>query len=223
MYESEKELLMKVCETTSAARQRALENELRANGVRYENWGEMALVIPSDAEEPIVLCAHYDVVPGSRGYNDNGMALVTVLKMLENPLPSNVEIVLTNCEERGALGARYYLEHTAKRIRGCINLDVCGCYDQVYLDPMNCHAARTLANCKQGSMPPSDAYPFANEGIPSVCFSSGPAETSFRSGIMRILSTMHNNLNDNKFDMLNFEMPDKVAAEVNNVIELMTA
>lgn len=220
MYDEEKELLKKVCQKSNSARQAALEEELSFNGVRYENWNNMALVVPSAAEKVIVLCAHFDAVDGSYGYNDNGMALVTALKLLHK-LPANVEFLFTNCEEQGGLGAEYYLTHTQKQIIGCVNLDVVGCFNQVYLDPMNYFAAKSLTDCKQGMMPYSDAHVFARNGIRSICFSSGPAECDFRHGIMQICSTLHNNRNDNNFALLNFEMISKVGNEVKKAVELM--
>lgn len=222
MYDIEKELLIRLCQKSNDARQAALENELRTRGVRYENWGDMALVVPSASEKVVVLCAHYDAVPGSFGYNDNGVALVTALGLIHK-LPYNVEVVFTNREEQGGLGAEYYLEHTQKKIIGCVNLDVVGCFDQVYLDPMNCCAARSLTNCKQGMMPFSDAHVFARNGIPSICLSSGPADTDFRNGIWRICETLHNNHNDNNFGLLNFSMIEKVSNEAKNAVNLMAA
>ena len=183
MFEEEKAVLKRICLKSNAERQNALENELRAKGIHYENLNGMALVVPSAAERKIVLCAHFDAVEGSYGYNDNGMALVTMLKMLDQ-LPANVEAVFTNCEECGLRGARYYLEHTdVNNIQGCINLDVVGCFDQVYLDPMNFGAARKSVTCKQGKMPMSDAMVFAWGGVPTVCFASGPSAMSFEMGI----------------------------------------
>ena len=214
MYEVEKELLIRLCQKSNDSRQAALENELRTRGVRYENWADMALVAPSATEKVIVLCAHFDAVEGSFGYNDNGMALVTALELLHK-LPANVEFVFTNCEEQGGLGAEFYLQHTQKQ--------VVGCFDQVYLDPMNCYAARSLTNCKQGMMPFSDARIFTEKGIPSICFSSGPADTDFRNGIWQICSTLHNNRNDNNFNLLNFGMIEKVSNEVKNAVKLMAA
>ena len=87
---------------------------------------------------------------------------------------------------------------------------------------MNFYAARGL-NCKQGMMPFSDAHVFARNGIRSVCFSSGPANADFRNGIWRICSTLHNNLNDNNFGLLNFSMIEKVSNEVKNAVKLMAA
>ena len=222
MYEEEKALLRKLCLKSDDARRGVLEEALRADGVRYENWDGMALVVPAQAERAVVLCAHFDAVPDSLGYNDNGMALVLALRLLRGR-PRGVEFVFTNGEERGCLGARHYLRRVRKEIRGCVNLDVVGCFDMVYLDPMNCDAAKSLDNCKQGDMPPNDAFVFAAAGIASVCFSSGPAETTFVEGIMQICSTLHNNFRDNDFSILNFAMPRQVAAEVKKAVALMAA
>ncbi|MBO4305152.1 MAG: M28 family peptidase [Lentisphaeria bacterium] len=222
MFEEEKVLLKHLCQKTDAARQAALEEVLQSKGKSYENWDDMALVLPSSAEKTVVLCAHFDAVSGSCGYNDNGMALLVML-FLMGKLPSCVEFVFTNGEERGALGASHYLRRVKKRIGGCVNLDVVGCFDQVYLDPMNCPAARSLRNCKQGFMPMSDAHAFAARGIESVCFSSGPSFVPFREGIGKIFSTIHNNMNDNDFSLLNFAMIEKVSAEAEKAVFLMAA
>lgn len=179
MFESEKNLLVKLCQKSNSARQGALEAELTGRGVHFENWDDMALVVPSAAENVIVLCAHFDAVRNSFGYNDNGMALVTALKLL-GELPPCIEFVFTNGEEHGAVGARYYLEHCAKDIRGCINLDVVGCFDQVYLDTMNCSAAASLTDCKQGEMPMNDACAFASEGDPLGLLFERSARDRFR-------------------------------------------
>lgn len=220
MFEEEKETLKRICRKSNVERQNALEHELCFRNISYKNLDDMAIVVPSKTEKKIVLCAHFDAVEGSFGYNDNGMALVTALKMIDS-LPSFMEVVFTNCEEMGALGAAYYVEHNRTRIKGCINLDVVGCFDAVYMDPMNFSAARSLTSCKQGRMPCSDAYAFAFRGIPSVCFSTGPAHAEFHDGIDKICSTIHNNRDDNRFELLNFEMVFKVAEEVRKVVTLM--
>ena len=222
MFEEEKEILKRICRKSNAERQNALERELRSRNIPYENLDNMAIIVPAETERKIVLCAHFDAVNGSYGYNDNGMAVVTALKMI-GQLPPFMEVDLTNCEDMGARGAEYYIAHARGPIRGCINLDVVGCFDAVYLDPMNFPAARSLTACKQGSMPFSDAHAFAYYGIPSVCLSCGPAHAEFRNGIAQICSTIHNNRDDNRFDLLNFEMICKVAEAVGKAAALMKA
>ena len=223
MFETEKALLRKLCQKSNSAREAALCDELERRGIRFENREHMAVVVPSSSKKPVLISAHFDSVEGSFGYNDNGMGVMTVLELI-GQLPDNVEIVFTNHEEKGALGAQYYLQQVNKEIAGCVNVDVVGAFDQIYIDPMNCHAAaKVFANCKQGTMPFSDACIFAGHNIPSVCFSCGPGESDFRHGITAIFSTIHNNHNDNNFDLLNFEMISQVQTEVKNAVNLLAA
>ena len=71
MFDEEKEVLKRICVKSNAGRQNALENELRAKDIPYENLNDMVLVVPSKTERKIVLCAHFDAEEGSFGYNDN--------------------------------------------------------------------------------------------------------------------------------------------------------
>ena len=215
--------LKRICKSDSALRRMAIERELRKRGRRFVRLDDGTLVVPAnsaDKANTIALCAHYDVVPGSLGYNDNGMSLVILLNLLDR-LPDNAEVVFTNGEETGMTGARNYLDKMNVRPRACINLDVCGCFDQVYLDPMNCLEAQALSNCKCGDMPPNDGCIFEARDVPSVCFSTGPANVSFQAGIWAICATLHNGPRDNNFELLNFSMIPKVQNEVLKLLALL--
>ena len=219
-FSQQKELLKRICQDTNEMRRDAIERELLARGVGYHVLKDGTLVIPAkkhDRKDIVAVCAHYDVVPGSKGYNDNGMSIVIVLEMLQ-VLPDNVEVVFTNGEESGQTGAREYLKYVNHSLRACVNLDVCGCFDAVYLDPMDCKQAKRLPGCKKGVMPPSDALAFYNEGIPSVCFSTGRSDVGFQEGIRQICQTIHRRAMDNDFSMLNFEMIPKVQGKVLELI-----
>ena len=183
------ELLKKLCLPTNGQRAAALMAELSARNVPYECSEDMAVVVPAAAADAVVLCAHYDVVPGSFGYNDNGMSLAIILSLLER-LPDFVEVVFTDGEERGFLGAGYYLRHNRENLLGCVNLDVCGFGDTVYCDPMN--SGLEPAGSKIGRMPVNDGCIFADDGVPSLTFSAGPGEVPFDEGIRRIGQTIHN-------------------------------
>jgi hypothetical protein len=215
--------LKRICKPDSALRRMAIEQELLKRGRGFATLDDGTLVVPANTSEKantIALCAHYDVVPGSLGYNDNGMSVVILLNMLDK-LPENAEVVFTNGEETGMTGARNYLGKVNAHPRACINLDVCGCFDQVYLDPMNCPEARRLSNCKCGDMPPNDGYVFEAQGVPSVCFSTGPADVPFHAGIQAICSTLHNGPRDNDFELLNFSMIPKVQDEILKLLALL--
>ena len=202
-----KELLKRLCQPTDAQRAEALKAELAARNVAYECLEDMAVVVPAKTEKAVVLCAHFDVVPGSFGYNDNGMSLVTIRSVLGR-LPEVAEVVFTNGEERGFLGARYYCNYNRRRLFGCVNLDVCGFGDTVYCDPMG--SGVELPGSKTGSMPINDGWVFSGQRIPALTLSTGPGEVSFDEGIRRIGETIHCGPLDNKLEVIDFGLPDLV-------------
>ena len=215
--------LKRICKPDNASRCGALVLELLNSGREFFILDYETLVVPAkstDKANTIALCAHHDVVPGSLGYNDNGMSLVILLNLLGR-LPDSAEVVFTNGEETGLTGARNYLDKVNAHPRACVNLDVCGCFDQVYLDPMNCPEAQALSNCKCGYMPLNDGCVFEARGVPSVCFSTGPADVPFHAGIRAICSTLHNGPRDNDFELLNFSMISKVQNEVMSLLALL--
>lgn len=211
-----RELVKKLCRPNNAMRAEALKSELSARNAAFECRENMAIVVPAATDEAVVLCAHFDAVPDSFGYNDNGMSLAIILSLL-NRLPKFTEVVFTNEEECGCRGARYYLRHTTKRLLGCVNLDVCGFGNMIYCDRMN--SALELPGCKTGRMPLNDGCIFAANGIPALTFSTGPAEVPFAEGIRQIGRTIHNGPLDNQLEVLNFELPDSVGSFVLRAIE----
>ena len=221
--EQQEAQLRRICKDTNALRRKAVEGELASRNIDYKVLREGTIVVPSrsnDKHDTITLCAHYDAVHGSKGYNDNGMSIVIALGMLD-ALPDNVEVVFTNGEECGQTGAREYLHEMKDNLKACIVLDVCGCFDAVYLDPKNCMEAKSLQECKKGRMPYCDADVFEMNDVPTACFSTGPAKAEFHAGIMQIMSTLHNNYRDNDFSLLNFDMVPKVQAKVLELIGLI--
>ena len=219
----QKRQLKRICKGTNEGRRVAIEHELSSKKVDYKVLNEGTLVVPAKTHkkhDTIAICAHYDVVDGSKGYNDNGMSIVIALGMLER-LPDNVEVVFTNGEECGQTGAWEYYGEMRDDLKACVVLDVCGCFDAVYLDPKNCKEAKGLPECKKGHMPRSDADVFDLVDVPAVCFSTGPADADFQTGIMAICSTIHCKKGDNDFSLLNFEMIPKVQAKALELIGLI--
>ena len=200
-----KELLKKLCQPTDEQRAESLKAELSARNVAFECLEDRAVVVPAKTDEAVVLCAHFDVVPGSLGYNDNGMSLVTILSVLER-LPEFTEVVFTNAEERGFLGAKCYLNHNRRHLLGCVNLDVCGFGNAVYCDPMN--SGIGLPGCKIGRMPMNDGCIFSEQGVPTLTLSAGPGEVPFAEGIRQIGQTIHCGPLDDKLEVINFDLPD---------------
>ncbi len=84
-------------------------------------------------EEIIILCAHYETVPGSPGANDNasGVAIVLeVLKVFASYQPSRtIWALLSTGEEGGAIGMRAFVDGNKakmKSVKAVLNADVLG-------------------------------------------------------------------------------------------------
>jgi Zn-dependent M28 family amino/carboxypeptidase len=103
--------------------------------------GENIIVRIGHGEKKIVIGAHYDVVDGSPGANDNGSG-VAVLLGLVNHLRSrewkhSIEICFFDKEESGCTGSAQYVQKyvmPAKHL-AMINLDIEGTGDELYIGP----------------------------------------------------------------------------------------
>ena len=142
--------------------------------------------IKGESDEEIVISAHYDSVPLSRGVYDNLSGSLGILAILERFLNTRPHYTLTflwcGSEERGLLGSKAYVEKHAKKldkIRLCINLDMIGtslgyalmvgtCDIKLvhfveYLALMHAYPLKALQGVYS-----SDSTPFADEGIPAL-------------------------------------------------------
>jgi hypothetical protein len=88
-------------------------------------------------ERVLMLVAHHDAVPGSPGANDNAAAVGVLLNLLERlsvspPTRLRVRFLFTAEEERGYLGARYYVRAAnLEELAGVLSLELCGIGDSV--------------------------------------------------------------------------------------------
>lgn len=213
-----KNQLIGLCKQTDIERKQAIIQSLNELNINYKDLDNNAIVVEAKNNDGvIVLSAHYDVYPKSFGYNDNGVALLTILQTI-NKLPDNVEVVFTNMEEWGGRGASYYLKKTQKNIIGCINLDVCGIGDYVYAD--NYGFDLKPLNCKLGNMPFNDGHVFAENNIPTLTFSTSYKELEFKNGITEICCTMHGREKDNDISIINFDNVHLISDVVLNSLNL---
>lgn len=136
--------------------------------------------------ERIVITGHYDTVPHSPGFSDNGSGVAIMMSLIhyfkKNPLMRPLTFVFFSGEEWGLVGSQNYVErhkNTLKDIVLGINLDVGG-------PPIGHLAGRITGNTslydmidaifknkgiyvelKKGIYS-SDSIPFAREGVPFV-------------------------------------------------------
>ncbi len=94
--------------------------------------GIQNIVVPQEFRQSkkITFMAHYDVYPGSLGYNDNSSGVVALLNIMDK-LPE-IEFVFSDGEEIGGLGAELYAQTLFPDI--VIAVDVVGVGDAIYYE-----------------------------------------------------------------------------------------
>ena len=145
--------------------------------------------LPGRTDEWIVLTAHYDTVPLSRGSYDNMSGCVGLLEILEAlkggaPHRYGVRAVFCGSEERGLLGSKAYVQaHEAEleKMALNINLDMIGSIMGRFIACVSAEdalasyvryfaAARGWGIDVRTGVYSSDSTPFADKGVPALSF-----------------------------------------------------
>ena len=152
--------------------------------------------LPGLTDEWIVLTAHYDTVPLSRGSYDNMSGCIGLLCILDalkgERLRYGLRFVFCGSEERGLLGSKAYVrDHEAElcKIALNINLDMIGTYMGHFIARVSAEDALVNyikylgAELGFGIAPrqgvySSDSTPFADKGVPALSFAriAGPSQ-----------------------------------------------
>ena len=152
--------------------------------------------LPGTSEEWIVLTAHYDTVPLSRGSYDNMSGCIGLLNILDalkgKKHRYGLRFVFCGSEERGLLGSKAYVsshEDGLDKIALNINLDMIGTYMGRFIacvsgeDALVSYIRYIGAELGFGISPrqgvySSDSTPFADKGVPAVSFArlAGPSQ-----------------------------------------------
>ena len=144
--------------------------------------------IPGEADEWIVLSAHYDTVPLSRGSYDNMSGCIGLLNIMDalrgKKHHYGLRFVFCGSEERGLLGSKAYVkdhEDVLSSIVLNINLDMIGTYMGHFIACVSAEKALASYISYLGSelgfsiktrtgVYSSDSTPFADQGIPALSF-----------------------------------------------------
>lgn len=215
---------------TAAERREVISGKLQQLDIPYtihkSRSGVNNIIVPAQQKQSpkIVLCAHYDVYPGSSGYYDNGAAVAMLLDMAPTlqALPQ-VEILFSDLEESGGLGAQNYLSSSyGEKILLAINLDIIGLPDTVYYSATaNCPPQTTSLLNDAGAL--CVRYPFCDfnifecQNIPAISvITTGAGD--FHTQLSRSFEFMHNGPNDGRLDLLNAKMIAHVSSLVTAII-----
>lgn len=169
---------------SGAGRVRITVDETEYEGESHNVVAEL----PGDGDEWIVLSAHYDTTPLSRGSYDNMSGCIGLLCVLEalrgKRRRYGLRFLFCGSEERGLLGSKAYVaahEEELGKIALNINLDMIGTVMGKFI--ACCSAEEALVSylrymamelgwslqAKQGVYS-SDSTPFADKGVPSLSF-----------------------------------------------------
>ncbi|MBR6703914.1 MAG: Zn-dependent exopeptidase M28 [Lachnospiraceae bacterium] len=169
-----------------------------------ESAGESHNVIaelPGESDEWIVLSAHLDTTPLSRGSYDNMtgcLGLLCVLDALKGKKHRyGLRFVFCGSEERGLLGSKAYVaahEAELEKIALNINLDMIGTYMGKFITCVSAEDAllgfiRYFASIRGWGLDgrvgvySSDSTPFADKGVPALSFAriAGPAQATIHN------------------------------------------
>ncbi len=144
--------------------------------------------IPGTSDEWIVLTAHYDTTPLSRGSYDNMTGCIGLLHVLEALKGTahhyGLRFVFCGSEERGLLGSKAYVaahEAELEKIVLNINLDMIGSVMGFFLARVSAEEAlvqyvkyfaaqRGFGIKASQGVYSSDSTPFADKGVPALSF-----------------------------------------------------
>ena len=145
--------------------------------------------IPERTDEWIVLTAHYDTTPLSRGAYDNMSGCIGLLGILDalkgkTPLRYGLRFIFCGSEEIGLLGSKAYTaahEKDLEKIALNINLDMIGTYMGRFIACVSAEekllhyleyfcALRGWGLAGRQDVYSSDSTPFADSGVPALSF-----------------------------------------------------
>lgn len=181
------------------------------------------IVIPSKTQEnKIIVLAHHDLYPKSAGLNDNSSGVSVLLRLQEN-LPDNVELVITDREEIGGLGCEYYIEtcmHRGNIDFEAINLDVVGLGDKIFYEkygeePLKSFEIPSHLELYE-NIPFSDSRVLERYAISNVLLLTGKTQESL---IPKISEAQHCNTGDGNMDLISEDTMDLVFNTVSNMIK----
>ena len=146
-----RELLERISYNGTSGRRKAIMSVLKEKGIPFnieQNDEALNIVVRfgdgAADRQFVTYMAHYDIVKGSGGVNDNGSSCAVLLRLAEhikqNGTASNVEIVFDDREESGMYGSRLFFSdgHKPDII---FNLDVVGGGDGLVYYPSDKTAA----------------------------------------------------------------------------------
>lgn len=187
-------------------------------------------------DKTIVIGGHYDVFPKSLGINDNTVAVAALIKLAQKLKDTKykIDIVFFDREESGYHGSRLYISTVgSQNIEYAIILDIIGYGDSPIITGATLTNTNRISTFKTliaedafkvtKSRLDSDNGIFMLNHVPVVLIVAIHDKDTFEldNGLVSIspapefYSSFHNSINDNKIEIINWEIPELI---INNLV-----
>lgn len=184
----------------------------------------------------IVIGGHYDVFPKSLGINDNTVAVAALIKLAQKLKDTKykIDIVFFDREETGYHGSRLYISTVgSQNIEYAIILDIIGYGDSPIITGATLTNTNRISTFKTliaedafkvtKSRLDSDNGIFMLNHVPAVLIVAIHDKDTLEldNGLVSIspapefYSSFHNSINDNKIEIINWEIPELI---INNLV-----
>lgn len=201
-----------------------LNYEIRSCDISCHN----VFVKLTDAVPYTLLVAHYDVFGNSTGINDNTAAVAMLIEIIkhfnETSGPhKNFNVLFTDKEESGMIGSHYFSKINNADITEALVFDIIGYGDtMVYGSYQNFDALKQYGIKEINEVLPSDNIQFSNANIKTVLITAAHnkdltlmAQDKYRlSTKPKFYESFHNRPEDNKIEVINFELIEKLRKKV---------
>lgn len=252
-----KDIIEKLSYKSTYERMHIIQDYLDGVGVPYyrshiqDGVGNIHVDFRKDEDAPYYMfCAHFDVVEGSSGANDNASGIAQLLNLIRKNVFAeiNAYVVFSCFEEQGSLGCYRILDSgfafgDIGNIKGAVNVDTCGWGDNVYYaNRKNAPVFDVLENIdglvRLDGIPRNDGDAFLDWGVPAITIMalSGQDEavlcetkcceySSFELGYevrsdLPICNTIHCGVNDNA-DIIDYDIMRRVESILCKIINLI--
>ena len=177
------------------------------------------IIIPAKSgTSKMTFMAHWDLYPGSLGYNDNSSSVSSLLK-IQNYVHDDMTIVFTDFEESFGIGSQLYCDNLENQWEIIINLDVCGFGENIFID-MNGWSFDEIdipTNfISYEGVPFNDSHITSDNGFQSLLLVTG---NSSKTLIGDIFDLQHGGKFDNDLTKLNQPILDKVETFLKGIID----
>ena len=203
-YTTNRQLVWELAKYRDMDRVEFITQECGDDFVLQHGEGITNIIVPAKTQKnKIAVAAHWDLYPGSAGYNDNSTGVAMLIRLVGR-VKDNIELVFTDQEEFGGRGCKHYMENWARPV-SAINVDVVGLantiYHEMYGEVKNFKVPQHVKY--YGGVPFSDSHILWQYEVPNILMCTGGPKDGL---IGEIFEAQHGGVSDADFDLISEDM-----------------